>query len=83
MPAPPRPEQREGPTLIRSVQRALSLLSAISDEPDGAPAKRLARVTGLPLATTYHLLRTLAYEGYATCDRQLWTLGPECKRLQP
>ncbi|WPB92248.1 IclR family transcriptional regulator [Streptomyces malaysiensis] len=52
------------PTLITSVQRAFRLMEAVGAHDGGAPAKRLARETGLPLATTYHLLRTLAYEGY-------------------
>lgn len=52
------------PTLISSVQRALHLLEAAASHKDGAPAKRLARETGLPLGTTYHLLRTLVHEGY-------------------
>jgi IclR family acetate operon transcriptional repressor len=52
------------PTLIASVQRALRLLEAASRHERGAPAKQLARETGLPLATTYHLLRTLIEEGY-------------------
>jgi IclR family acetate operon transcriptional repressor len=52
------------PTLITSVQRALQLLRAASRSPTGAPAKQLARTVGLPIGTTYHLLRTLAFEGY-------------------
>ncbi|MEV8154761.1 helix-turn-helix domain-containing protein, partial [Streptomyces fradiae] len=52
------------PTLIGSVQRALRLLEAVGAHADGAPAKQLARETGLPLATAYHLLRTLTHEGY-------------------
>ncbi|MGH3341500.1 MAG: IclR family transcriptional regulator [Carbonactinosporaceae bacterium] len=52
------------PTLIGSVQRALRLLEAVSAHEAGAPAKRLARETGLALGTTYHLLRTLTHEGY-------------------
>ncbi|MGH3329083.1 MAG: IclR family transcriptional regulator [Streptomycetales bacterium] len=52
------------PTLIGSVQRALRLLEAVSAHESGAPAKRLARETGLALGTTYHLLRTLTHEGY-------------------
>lgn len=52
------------PTLISSVQRALHLLEAAADHEGGATAKRLARETGLPLGTTYHLLRTLVHEGY-------------------
>ncbi|MYW16641.1 helix-turn-helix domain-containing protein [Streptomyces sp. SID2955] len=55
---------RDGPTLITSVQRALRLLEAVSAHENGAPAKQLARETGLPLATAYHLLRTLLHDGY-------------------
>ncbi|AWZ07026.1 IclR family transcriptional regulator [Streptomyces sp. ICC1] len=51
------------PTLIGSVQRALRLVEAMNAE-GGATAKRLARVTGIPLPTVYHLLRTLSHEGY-------------------
>jgi IclR family transcriptional regulator, acetate operon repressor len=55
---------RDGPTLITSVQRAFRLLEATSAHENGAPAKQLARETGLPLATAYHLLRTLVHDGY-------------------
>lgn len=54
----------ESPTLIMSVQRAFRLLEAVSAHENGAPAKQLARETGLPLATAYHLLRTLVHDGY-------------------
>lgn len=52
------------PTLIHSVVRALQLLDLVGAEPGPATAKRLARLSELPLATTYHLLRTLRHEGY-------------------
>jgi DNA-binding IclR family transcriptional regulator len=52
------------PTLIQSVQRALRLLEALAEHDGRARAKELARATGLPLATTYHLLRTCAHEGW-------------------
>lgn len=52
------------PTLISSVRRALQLLEATAAHENGATAKKLARETDLPLGTTYHLLRTLVYEGY-------------------
>ncbi|MFJ3302914.1 IclR family transcriptional regulator [Streptomyces sp. NPDC086549] len=55
---------RDGPTLIGSVQRAFRLLEAVSGHVNGAPAKQLARETELPLATAYHLLRTLVHDGY-------------------
>ncbi|HXM57281.1 MAG TPA: helix-turn-helix domain-containing protein, partial [Candidatus Dormibacteraeota bacterium] len=51
-------------TLISSVQRALRLLEAASRAPSGAAAKQLARSAGIPIGTTYHLLRTLHFEGY-------------------
>src|SRR5690348_16233956 len=54
----------DGPSLITSVQRAFRLLEAVSAHENGAPAKQLARETGLPLATAYHLLRTLVHDGY-------------------
>lgn len=52
------------PTLIASVQRALNLLDAVGEAERPVPAKTLARRTGQPLPTTYHLLRTLVHEGY-------------------
>ncbi|WP_432172339.1 IclR family transcriptional regulator [Streptomyces sp. Tue6028] len=55
---------QDGPTLIASVQRAFRLLEAVGAHENGAPAKQLARETALPLATAYHLLRTLAHDGY-------------------
>ncbi|HEX2312259.1 MAG TPA: IclR family transcriptional regulator C-terminal domain-containing protein [Thermomonospora sp.] len=71
------------PTLIASVQRALHLMEAVASHPDGAPAKVLAREARLPLATTYHLLRTLAHEGYATrLSTGVWVLGDRLEALQ-
>jgi DNA-binding IclR family transcriptional regulator len=52
------------PTLIQSVQRALRLLEVVAEHGDSARAKEIARAAGLPLATTYHLLRTCAHEGW-------------------
>src|SRR4051794_35308639 len=53
-----------GPTLIQSVQRALRLLELVAEHEGRARAKEIARAAGLPLATTYHLLRTCAHEGW-------------------
>ena len=70
------------PTLIASVQRALHLMEAVASHPGGAPAKQLAREARLPLATTYHLLRTLAHEGYASrLSDGLWVLGDRLEAL--
>ncbi|MFI2608032.1 IclR family transcriptional regulator [Kitasatospora sp. NPDC018619] len=63
-PAPRRGPADRGPTLIGSVQRALRLLEAVGGFRHGASAKQLARAADLPLGTAYHLLRTLAHEGY-------------------
>lgn len=70
------------PTLIASVQRALHLMEAVASHPNGAPAKQLAREARLPLATTYHLLRTLAHEGYASrLPEGVWVLGDRVEAL--
>jgi IclR family acetate operon transcriptional repressor len=52
------------PTLIQSVQRALRIIEVVAEHDGRARAKEVARATGLPLATTYHLLRTCAHEGW-------------------
>jgi DNA-binding IclR family transcriptional regulator len=54
----------ERPTLIQSVQRALRIIEVVAEHEGRARAKEVARATGLPLATTYHLLRTCAHEGW-------------------
>lgn len=54
--------------LIQSVSRALRILEVVGGHPEGLAPKVIARRTGLKLATTYHLLRTLAYEDYLVRD---------------
>ncbi|MFF4394361.1 IclR family transcriptional regulator [Streptomyces sp. NPDC001480] len=72
----------DGPTLIGSVQRAFRLLEAVSAHANGAPAKQLARETGLPLATAYHLLRTLVHDGYVRkLDDGVFVLGDKLQTL--
>lgn len=69
-------------TLIGSVQRALRLLEAASRSPGGAPAKQLARAAGIPIGTTYHLLRTLSFEGYVRrMDDGSYVVGDEIVKL--
>ncbi|EKX65836.1 IclR family transcriptional regulator [Streptomyces ipomoeae] len=73
---------QDGPTLITSVQRAFRLLEAASAHENGAPAKQLARETGLPLATAYHLLRTLVHDGYLRkLDDGGFVLGDKLRAL--
>ncbi|MEU0618938.1 IclR family transcriptional regulator C-terminal domain-containing protein [Streptomyces albogriseolus] len=64
-----------------SVQRAMRLLETVAAHEHGAPAKQLARETGLALPTAYHLLRTLVHEGYLRRDRGLFFLGDAAERL--
>ncbi|WP_327230768.1 IclR family transcriptional regulator [Streptomyces murinus] len=78
MAIPPQPAPT---TLIGSVQRAMRLLETVAAHPYGAPAKQLARATGLALPTTYHLLRTLVHEGYLRRDKGLFFLGDAAERL--
>lgn len=52
------------PDLIRSVSRALRIVEAVGDTPKGLTPKQIARKCELNLATVYHLVRTLSYEGY-------------------
>lgn len=55
----------EQPTdLVRSVSRALRVLEEVGRASAPVPVKAVARRAGLNLSTTYHLVRTLAYEGY-------------------
>ena len=71
------------PTLITSVRRALRLLEAVGEQERPVPAKQLARRTGLPLPTTYHLLRTLVHDGYVRkLDDGGYVLGDGLSALQ-
>jgi DNA-binding IclR family transcriptional regulator len=64
------------------VQRALRLLEAASAHDSGLPAKALARQVGLALGTTYHLLRTLTFEGYLRrLPNGCYVLGEGVSRL--
>lgn len=71
----------DGPTLINSVRRAVHLLDAVGSAGGPVPAKALARRTQLPLATTYHLLRTLVHEGYLTRQQGGYVLGDRLTTL--
>ncbi|MFG2307322.1 IclR family transcriptional regulator [Streptomyces sp. NPDC048566] len=73
---------RDGPTLITSVQRAFRLMEAVGAHENGAPAKQLARETGLAQATAYHLLRTLVHDGYVRkLDDGGFILGDKVRTL--
>lgn len=59
-----RDPQAEPADLIRSVSRALRVLESVGGTPRGLTVKQIARRCDLTVATTYHLVRTLAFEGY-------------------
>jgi len=59
-----RDPQAEPADLIRSVSRALRVLESVGGTARGLTVKQIARRCELTVATTYHLVRTLAYEGY-------------------
>lgn len=63
------------PTLIESVRRAMRLLDAVAEDERGLTAKHLSRQTGIPLPTTYHLLRTLTHEGYLRREDGVYVIG--------
>ncbi|WP_354670132.1 IclR family transcriptional regulator C-terminal domain-containing protein [Streptomyces sp. S.PNR 29] len=63
------------------MQRAMRLLECAAGHAHGAPAKQLARETGLALPTAYHLLRTLVHEGYLRREKGLFFLGEAAERL--
>src|SRR5215216_5224532 len=52
------------PDSTRTVDRALALLTAVTEQDDGASLAALARATGLSHATASRLLRTLAQHGF-------------------
>lgn len=65
-------------TRIQSVTRAINLLLAVAESPDGETARQLADRFDLSPATTYHLLTTLWAEGMLTKDgSRVFRLGPK------
>ncbi|MFD9904742.1 IclR family transcriptional regulator [Streptomyces sp. NPDC059063] len=59
----------------------MRLLEAAASHQAGAPAKQLARESGLALPTAYHLLRTLTHEGYLRRENGVFVLGEAAERL--
>ena len=54
---------RQPADFVQSVGRAMQILEMVGRRP-GLPVKAIARRCSLNISTTYHLIRTLAYEGY-------------------
>ncbi|TYB44301.1 helix-turn-helix domain-containing protein [Actinomadura chibensis] len=63
-------------SMVRSLQRGLRLMNAVGEQ-GPVHAKQLARYTGVPLATVYHLLRTLLHDKYVVrLGDGSYVLGP-------
>lgn len=63
-------------SMVRSLQRGLQLMNAVGEQ-GPVHAKQLARSTGVPLATVYHLLRTLLHDRYVVrLEDGSYVLGP-------
>ena len=56
--------------LIQSVSRAMRILEEVGASLAPLTVKAIARRCDLNLSTTYHLVRTLSYEGYLVRDRE-------------
>jgi len=76
----PVSEPRNG--LIASVSKAFAALTAISSSSEPMSAKDLAQVMDMPLATTYHMLKTLTAEGAVVkAVDKTYRLGPRIGML--
>lgn len=60
---PEVPDDGRPDDFVQSVGRAVRVLEVVGREP-GLPVKAIARKCHLNISTSYHLVRTLAYEGY-------------------
>ncbi|MEO9175393.1 MAG: IclR family transcriptional regulator [Gaiellales bacterium] len=78
-----RPGPTDDPGLNHSVQKAVAILRAAAERPEGASVSGLARAAGLPRATTLRLIRTLESEGLLVRfrERDRVALGLEMLRL--
>ncbi|WP_129667375.1 IclR family transcriptional regulator [Phytoactinopolyspora endophytica] len=77
-------EPKGRPTgLIQSAHRALQVLEAIGEVPDGLTARQIAQRLDIALATTYHLLSTLVHAGYVVhlADDRRYVLGYKVRAL--
>jgi DNA-binding IclR family transcriptional regulator len=65
---------------VQSVGRAMRVLEVVGKHP-GLPVKAIARHCHLNVSTSYHLVRTLAYEGYLVrLDNGTYVIGDTVAR---
>ncbi|WP_130859358.1 IclR family transcriptional regulator [Gracilibacillus phocaeensis] len=68
---------------VQSVERSLSILEYLADEPNGASIAQLSAEMGLAKSTIHRLLQTLMVRGYIQQDEQTgyYQLGVQCLTL--
>jgi DNA-binding IclR family transcriptional regulator len=67
---------------VRAVVKAMQLLVRIAEAPEGLAVSNAARELGIPAATAYHLVNTMASEGFLTRDfARRYRLGPKIAML--
>jgi len=76
-------DQGRAPTLISSVNRALSVLDIVGSAARPLSAKSVARAASLSLGTAYNLIRTLVHVGYLAQERDGFVLGPAHPAMVP
>ena len=62
----------------QSVSRALSLLTKLSEEPEGLNLSELARRVKLAPSTAHRLLTTLQLDQYVRFEDGRWLIGVQC-----
>ena len=75
----------ETPVPVRSVRKALNLLSIlVFEEPNGVglSLSQLARRMGLPANSTRNLLKTMMICGFVAQNKQrMYVTGPRCRQI--
>ncbi|HHV63431.1 MAG TPA: IclR family transcriptional regulator [Firmicutes bacterium] len=67
---------------VKTLEKGLEILEALADEEYGMSVANLARKVGLPLSTTYRLVRTLLDRGYVEQSRETRKYSIGLKVLQ-
>ena len=69
--------------LLGTVRRALRVLDYLAESEQPVPIKRLAAELGLNISSAYHVMNTLAIDGYVTRDDRsgAYGLGAKAARL--
>lgn len=76
-------EEAYGGRTIQSVDRALTVLEVVANEPDGLPLAQISERTGLNPSTCHHLISTLVQRGYLThlSRTRGYALGPKIREI--